>query len=72
MEVQHVGNLLHDFPGSEIVVDPFSDTHSARMIRVSESIGIDVDEKMIVGIDFWITEDLLSYGALKRFSHLTG
>ena len=70
--VQHVGNLLHDFPGSEIIVDPFSDPHATGMIRVSESIGIDVDEKMIVGMDFWIMEDLLSYGALERFFHLTG
>ena len=70
--VQHVGNLLHDFPGSEIIVDPFSDPHSTGMIRVPESIGIDVDKKMIVGMDFWIIEDLFSYGALERFFHLTG
>ena len=63
---------MHDFPGSEIIVDPFSDPHSTGMIRVSESIGIDVDEKIIVGMDFWIIEDLVSYGALERYFHLAG
>ena len=70
--VQHAGNLLHDFSGSESVVGPFSDSYSTGMIRVSQSIEIDVDEKGIVGIDFWIVEDLLSYGALERFFHLMG
>jgi len=39
---------------------------------MSQSIGIDVDEKMIVGTDIWIVEDLLSYGALKGLFHLVG
>ena len=42
------------------------------MMRVSESIGIDIDEKMIIGADFWIIEDLFSYGALERVFHLAG
>jgi len=42
------------------------------MVRVSQSVGIDVDEKMIVGMDFGIVEDLLSYGALKGLFHLMG
>ena len=45
---------------------------TSMTIRVSESIGIDVDEEMIVGMDFWIIEDLISYGTLERFFHLTG
>ena len=69
--VQHAGNLLHDFLSSESIVHPFTDSHATGMIRVSQSIGIDVDEKMIVGLDFWIIEDLLAYGALERFFHLT-
>ena len=69
--VQHARNLLHDFSSSEIIVYPFTDSHPTGMIRVSQPIGIDVDEKMIVGLDFWIVEDLLAYGALERFFHLT-
>ena len=69
--IQHTRNLLHDFSGSEIIVHPFADSHATGMIRVSQPIGIDVDEKMIVGLDFWIVEDLLAYGALERFFHLT-
>ena len=69
--VQHARNLLHDFSSSEIIVYPFTDSHPTGMIRVSQPIGIDVDEKMIVGVDFWIIEDLFAYGALERFFHLT-
>ena len=63
---------MHDFPGSEIIVNPFSDPHATGMIRVSESIGIDVDEKMIIAFDFWVIEDLVSYGSLECLFHLTG
>ena len=70
--VQHTGNLLHDFPRSLIIFDPFPHPHATGMVRVSQSIGIDVDEKMIVGMDFWILQDLFSYGALERLFHLTG
>ena len=68
--VQHAGNLLHDFLGSESVVQPISDTHAARMIRMSRSIGIDIDQKMIIGSHFWIVQDLLTYGVLEHFFHL--
>lgn len=69
---QHARYLLHDFSGSESVVKLFSDTYSARMIRlVSQSTGIDVDESMIVGSDFRIVQDSLSYGSSEGFFYLT-
>ena len=52
--VLHAENRLHDFSGSEIIVHPFSDPLPTGMIRVSLLIGIDVDEKVTVGVDFWI------------------
>ena len=51
------------------MVHPFSHPHASGM--VSQSIGIDVDEKMIVGMDFWILEDLFAYGSLEGLFHLT-
>ena len=70
--VQNARNLLHDFTGPEIIVDPFPDPHSTGMVRVSQAVGIDVNEKMIVGMDFWIIEDLFLYSASERFFHLPG
>ena len=70
--VQHARNLLHDFPRSESVVGPFPHPHARGMVRVSQAIGIDVDQEMIVGLDFGILQDLFPYGALERFFHLTG
>ena len=70
--VQHARNLLHDFPRSEVIVGPFPHPHARGMVRVSQSIGIDVNEKMIVGMDFGIFQDLVAYGALERLFHLAG
>ena len=54
------------------MVDPFPHPHATGMVGVSQSIGIDVDEKMVVGMDFWILQDLFPYGALERVFHLAG
>ena len=53
------------------MVHPFSHPHASGMVRVSQSIGVDVDEKMIVGLDFWILEDLFANGPLEGLFHLT-
>ena len=72
VRVQHTRNLLHDFLGPQVIVDQFPHPHATGMVRVSQSIGIDVDEKMIVGTHFGILQDLFSYGALERLFHLAG